>query len=121
MEESQTGSNNRRKDDGVLRRLEFKIDSIQESLDGNIGRDIKGVRPRLAIVESATAELLQAVKGDKIPPRLEMLEIYMTEQRKREERLKAWVAGLAVGLGFTSLASLGTLALQAIRFFAGVP
>lgn len=111
----------RRSVDHNLLRMESKIDELIEALNGNPKKDIRGVRPRLAAAEEALNELNVAVKNEKVVARLKILEDLVDGFLDERKKYKAWIAGLSVGLGLTTVTSLGGFLLQLIRLAGGSP
>lgn len=101
--------------------ISASLAEILEALNGNPNRDIEGIRPRLRSTELEVKKLVRMVEQDKIPDRVKTLEDLIETMIAERVRYKAWIAGLAVGLGITTVTSLAGFVLQLIGISSGVP
>jgi hypothetical protein len=130
----------RREDDRTFMRVEEKVDTILEALNGNEEKDIEGIRPRLRAVETEVKKMVRLVEDQNLPGRVVTLEVLAHEIEKRdllatvvslqsrltvleEERktLKTWIKGLVAGMAVATITSGSAFILQVIKWLNGVP
>jgi hypothetical protein len=102
-------------DGAQLQQMEGKLDRLIDSIDGNEKKDIKGLRPRMHAVEAKTDKLIDMVERGKHETRIATLEKLVEVYEEERKVNRAWIKGLAVGLGVTTVSSLSAFALQLIN------